>query len=539
MKVTLHIPLPALYILKQLTSHQFEAYLVGGAVRDLLLQARAKNQSLTQMDFDITTNAKPEQIMELFPESFYENDFGTVAISHQHLIEQIANQYPRLQPWLITNTQTTTPVDVVKLINPTQATKLHSSLQPTAAPVMAMDQTAAALPNFEITTYRSQELYSNFRKPDSLEWGTTLSEDLQRRDFTVNALALKISGAQLAHIFSTDDLPPVSPTIDLLPPDYELIDQFHGLEDLTQGVIKTVGEPNTRFQEDALRLLRAVRFSVQLNMQIEASTYASLKQNAALISKISWERISTEFLKILSSNYPAEGIELLDSAGLLDWILPELQVGKGVIQGGHHTTDVWTHSLDALRECPSSDPVVRLATLLHDVAKPQTCQTINGNITFYNHEIIGSRVARKIAQRLRLSKRDIDRVFLLVRYHMFYYQPENTDASIRRFMRKVGLENIDDILAVREGDRLGSGARKTSWRLEEMKQRMTEQLHQPMSVTDLVINGHDLMAEFGLKPGPLLGKILQQLFEMVLENPELNTREMLLEEAKTLVEQNL
>jgi len=160
-------------------------------------------------------------------------------------------------------------------------------------------------------------------------------------------------------------------------------------------------------------------------------------------------------------------------------------------QGGHHNTDVWTHSLDALKECPNPDPIVRLATLLHDIAKPQTFEIRDNKITFYNHEIVGSRITDKIAKRLKFSKIDRRRLFTLVRHHMFYYQPQNSDAAIRRFMRKVSLENIDDILDLREGDRLGSGARKTSWRLEEMKQRMIEQLNQPMEVTDLAINGHD------------------------------------------------
>ena len=187
-----------------------------------------------------------------------------------------------------------------------------------------------------------------------------------------------------------------------------------------------------------------------------------------------------------------------------------------------------------MRYCPSTDPVVRLATLLHDIAKPQTQAITPETITFYNHEVVGARTARSIAQRLRLSKKDVDRIFTLVRFHMFYYQPHNTDASIRRFMRKVGLANIDDILDLREGDRLGSGARKTSWRLEEMKQRMMEQLHQPLDVTDLALNGHDLMTELELKPGPEIGRILNSLFELVLDQPELNQRQSLLQEARTL-----
>lgn len=172
---------------------------------------------------------------------------------------------------------------------------------------------------------------------------------------------------------------------------------------------------------------------------------------------------------------------------------------------------------------------------MHDISKPETQAYQNNTITFYNHEVIGARVAKRIAERLRLSKHDCNRVFTLVRFHMFYYQPHNTDASIRRFMRKVGLENINDILDLREGDRLGSGARKTSWRLEEMKARMVEQLHQPFDVTDLAVNGHDLISELSLTPGPQLGQLLNQLFERVLDNPELNTKENLITEAKKIL----
>ncbi|MBU1966912.1 HDIG domain-containing protein, partial [Patescibacteria group bacterium] len=356
------------------------------------------------------------------------------------------------------------------------------------------------------------------RRPDptKLVWGKTINEDLKRRDFTINAMALK---------FIKKD-------------EYELIDPFKGLDDLNQHFIKTVGDPTQRFKEDALRMLRAERFAVQLNMQISDQTFEAIINHGQLITKISWERISDEFLKILASQYPAEGIKLLDESGLLQFVLPEILQGKAVSQGGHHTTDVWTHSLDSIKECPNPDPIVRLATLLHDVAKPQTFAIRNDKITFYNHEIIGSRMADTIAKRFKLPNAQRKQLFTLVRYHMFYYQPHHTDAAIRRFMRKVGLENIDEILDLREADRLGSGARKTSWRLEEMKQRMVEQLNQPMEVTDLDINGYDLMKEFALKSGPWIGEVLNKLLEKVLDEPELNKKDELMTLAKELIKQN-
>lgn len=497
------LPREPLFILAQLSKAGFEAYIVGGAVRDLLRNTDNKKK----FDYDITTNARPEKIQQIFPESFYENDFGTVAISSNHLREQMG----------LTPIVTESKPEKEKIINFNQATKLHQSLSLPQKKSLELE-----LPNFEITTFRSDEVYTNHRRPEKLSWGNSIEQDLSRRDFTINALAIKINQPELFLNSTSDEL------ILLQADQYQIIDLFDGLLDLQNHLIRTVGKSEQRFNEDALRMLRAIRFSVQLNMQIEDQTFEAILNQASLIKHISWERISQELLKILASDYPAEGIELLDRTGLLSFIMPELIQGKGVEQAGHHDTDVWTHSLDALRTCPSTDPIVRLSTLLHDIGKPQTYQVINGNITFYNHEIVGSRIAKKIGQRLKLSKAQIDKIFILVRYHMFYYQPQNSDASIRRFMRKVGLENLDDILALREGDRLGSGAKRTSWRLEEMKQRMIDQLHQPMDVTDLAINGHDLMEKLNLSAGPILGELLHFLLDQVLENPALNQPEQLL-----------
>lgn len=533
------VSVEALYILYLLQKNEYEGYIVGGAVRDTLLDAFAADltdtelepHSISAKDYDFTTNAKPEEIQSLFPEHFYENMFGTVGVAQEHLLEQMGR--PVKSEDSPDNHSSDSGNQVIDI---TSATKIHESL----ANTLQSDESGKNSTEeqqkeiYEITTFRSDGTYSDHRRPESVTWGDTLEGDLSRRDFTINALAIKVSQSALENIPFQDQ----KSTYTIQPTDFEVIDLHNGITDLEAGIIATVGNPNKRFTEDALRMLRAIRFSVQLNMQIDAETFDAILVNSHLLKHISFERIRDEFLKMLSSDFPKEAIELLDQTELLQFILPELLDGKGVIQGGHHTTDVWTHNLDALESCPSSDPVVRLATLLHDIAKPHTYKEINGQPTFYNHEIIGSRMAKKIAQRLKLSKKDIDRIFLLVRFHMFYYQPENSDASIRRFMKKVGLENINDILDLREADRLGSGARKTSWRLEEMKERMVAQLHQPFSITDLAINGHDLMQEFELQPGPLLGNLLQSLFEIVLENPELNTKEALLSEAKKLLDQS-
>lgn len=514
----LSLPLPVLYIMRRLQAEGYEAYIVGGAVRDLLLADVALGKhDRTVVDFDFATNAKPEEIQTVFPETFYENNFGTVSVTAEHLAELMGVTLPELS---------LESPEVSKVIDATQATRIHESLETKSRESQV--EVPAHFPDYQITTYRSDEVYDDHRRPTSMTWGTTLQQDLERRDFTINALALVVTQPSLEKVFETQALNFLSEVI--VP--VELIDHYQGWHDLQTHTIRAVGNPTIRFEEDALRMLRAVRFAVQLNFQIEDVTFEAIVSNAPLLGHISGERVRDEFMKILASDYPAEGIELLDDTGLLTYIIPELQAAKGVEQAGHHTTDVWTHSLDALRYCPSPDPIVRLATLIHDIAKPMTQRKENDTITFYNHEVIGARTARKIAERLRLSRKDTQRLFTLVRYHMFYYQPTHTDAAIRRFMRKVGLENIDDILALREGDRLGSGARSTSWRLEEMKQRMQEQLHQPMSIKDLAINGDDLMREFNLKPGPEIGLILKKLFEKVSEKPELNTREKLLSLAR-------
>lgn len=528
--MTLQLPTEVLFILYLLKKSGYEAYLVGGAVRDLLLNS-LKNTDIPITDFDFTTNATPEQIQTVFPENFYENEFGTVGITREHLREQIVAEgfsFEKTSPISPQNENLLTTPE--KIIDQESATKIHASLQNTKENQEKIIL-PYHLPPFEITTYRSESEYDDFRHPKQVQWGENISEDLQRRDFTINAIAFSVDINTLLKIFSERNIM-LPLLVSVEENDSVLVDPYNGISDIIQGRVVTVGDSSERFQEDALRLLRAIRIAIQLNMEIDEVTWQAITKNASLIQRISWERIRDELLKMLKCNLPARSIKMLDKTGLLEFILPELLEAKGVNQSGHHTTDVWTHSLDALDACPSPDPIVRLATLLHDIGKPPTAQEIHDQVTFYNHEIVGSRIASAIGKRLKLSKHELERLFLLVRHHMFYYQPEHTDASIRRFMRKVGLENIDDILALREGDRLGSGAKKTSWRLEEMKQRMIEQLHQPMEVKDLAISGNDLITELGMKPGPKMGKILNTLFEAVIEDSELNFKDTLLRMAK-------
>lgn len=458
----LPLPITVRTILSTIQSHGFTCEIVGGAVRDLLLGREST-------DWDFTTNASPEAILPLFKESFYENQFGTVMVAQKHLNDQFQ---------------------------------------------LAGNDTESENLIYDITTYRSDGEYRNHRKPESVVWGKSIEEDLERRDFTINAMAIRIeNGVQ------------------------SLIDPFGGALDLQNKIIRTVGDPNERFSEDALRILRAIRFTNSLQFSIEETTLQALRVHADDLRHISFERISSEFMSMLESETPDIAIVLLDKFGLLDSIIPELTATKGVKQSGHHIYDVWEHSIRALAACFSSDPIVRLATLLHDIAKPVTYQEVsNDAVTFYNHEVIGARMAKEIGKRLRLPKEDCDRIFTLVRWHMFTYETFVTDAYIRRFLRRVGTENIEDMFALRTGDRIGSGSKATSWRLEELKERIWAELHQPLKVTDLAIDGNDVMEQFKIQPGPIIGKVLNELLEEVLEHPENNTKELLLEKARALIQ---
>lgn len=431
--------------IKTVENAGFKCFVVGGSVRDVFLGRETH-------DWDFTTNATPEQIQEIFPESFYDNNYGTVG---------------------------------VKIKNPEGETTEV----------------------FEITPFRMEGKYSDLRHPDTVIWAKSINEDLARRDFTVNAMA-------------TDGK--------------TIVDLYNGQEDLQNKVLRAVGKPSDRFTEDALRMLRSVRLATQLEFSIEPGTFKAIKENAELITKISGERIREEMIKILSSDYPADGITLLHSSGLLDWILPELTKGVGMRQPGHHIHDVFTHCVEALRYCKNPNWVVRLATLIHDIGKPVTYLERNGKPTFYNHEVAGSRIAKDIANRLHLSKEDRDKMFMLVRWHMFTVSEFLTDAAIRRFIKRVGPENTTDMLDLRIADRLGSGSKETSWRLEDFKERIIEvQKHIP-SVNDLVVDGNDIMKILDIGPGPKIGQILNKLFEEIMEDLSKNNREYLLVRVKEI-----
>ena len=445
--------------------NKFQIYVVGGAVRDMLLDPstslRTSSKKEMELDWDFTTNATPEQILKMFPDAFYNNVYGTVTV----------------------------PIKNKQSNNETMKQFL-----------------------FEITPFRTESNYSDSRHPKKIEWAKTVDEDLSRRDFTINAIAYDGKN---------------------------IIDPYGGQKDLSNRLIKAVGDPDIRFNEDALRLLRAVRFTSQLGFLIEDATRDSIQKNAGLITKISWERIRDEFLKILGGDHPSEGILFLKNTGLLLYILPEVDVCFAIPQKSHkrhHVYDVGTHLVMALKHCPSSDPITRFATLIHDIGKAKTFYKDEKTdlITFYNHEVVGKKQAEKIAERLKLSNKQKDKLITLVAEHQYTVSEDQTDKAIRRFIRSVTKEYLQDMLDLRTGDRIGSGAKPTSWRNELFKKRLEEVQKQPFQIKDLKINGNDVMKLLKIKPGPQVGSILKKLFEKVSEGKIKNEKQDLLDQITTI-----
>lgn len=455
------IPKQVIEVLEKLEESGFEAYIVGGCVRDLLLDNSPK-------DWDVTTNAKPEEILKIFPDSFYENEFGTVGIK------------------------------VEKFMSFGKEDREHDVI--------------------EVTTYRIESKYSDKRRPDKVVFAKTLEEDLKRRDFAMNALALKLKNS-----------------------DYEIVDLFGGREDIKNKIIRAVGNPSDRFSEDALRMMRAVRFYSQLNFSIEEKTLEAIKKNADNLSYISKERIKDELEKIILSDRPDEGIDILHETGLLKYVIAELEEGVGVGQNRHHVYTIYKHCILSLKYCPSKKLEVRLAALLHDIAKPRAKRGEGIFSTFYNHDHLGARIAENILKRLTFSNNVIKKVTLLIDNHMFYYNPEEvSESSVRRLIQKVGLENMKDLIDLRIADRLGSGTPKGKpYKLRHFEYIIDKVSRDAVSVKMLKINGNDLMQDLGMKPGPKIGAILDVLLAEVIEDAGKNEREYLLKRAKELDEKDL
>ena len=437
----------------KLTKAGFEAYVVGGCVRDLFLKKEPS-------DWDVATSATPEQIQKLFASNFYENKFFTVTI-------------------------------------------LTGSKDPHVKEI-------------EVTTFRAEFEYADRRRPGRVEYAKNLTEDLSRRDFTINAIALTQKGKET-----------------------DIIDPFKGLQDLKAKLIRAVGNPEERFKEDALRMMRAVRFVAVLGFTIEQKTKRAIQKDAGLLKEISAERIRDELLKLLMGKKAMEGIEELRELGLLQYILPELEQGYGVSQNKHHIYTVWEHNLLALKYAAKNNwsLEVRLASLLHDVGKPKVKKGEGSNATFYGHEVVGAYMAEKILTRLKFPKKQTEKIANLIRYHLFYYNvDEVTESSIRRLVRNIGKENIEDLLQVRMADRIGSGVPKAEpYKLRHLRYVIEKVQKDPISAKMLKLNGSNVMKLGNLTPGPKVGYLLDILLKEVLEDPKRNTKKYLEVKVKELL----
>lgn len=448
-------------VIGKLEKKKFEAYLVGGCVRDLLRKNEPK-------DWDVATNAKPDEIEKIFPKSFADNKFGTVTV--------------------LTGSK-------------------HDSLK-----------------EVEITPFRIEEKYTDKRHPDKVKWAKTIEQDLARRDFTVNAIAIKTQNSKRKTQNYDSKI--------------KIIDPFEGQKDLEKKVIRAVGKPEDRFNEDALRMIRGARFATVFDFKIENKTSKAIEKNAPWLQAISKERIREELLKIIMADNASDGIELLKKLGLLKYIIPELEEGYKIGQNKHHIYDCYEHSLLSLKYAAKSkfNKYVRLAALLHDVAKPRVKQGKGADSTFYNHEIVGANMTTQILNRLRFSKKDIEKITKLVRFHLFYYNVDEVgQASVRRLVRRVGIENMEELLQVRMADRIGSGVPKAEpYKLRHLKYLIEKVSQDPISVKRLKVNGDKVMKLLDIKPGPKIGWVLDILLGYVLADPDKNNKDFLEKEVKKL-----
>jgi poly(A) polymerase/tRNA nucleotidyltransferase (CCA-adding enzyme) len=431
---------------KKLQTAGFEAYLIGGCVRDLLRNVKPK-------DWDITTNAKPEQVQSLFEHAFYENEFGTVGV----VFNEAADESLRV---------------------------------------------------VEVTTYRTDAHYSDARRPDSVSFSDNLEEDLKRRDFTINAIAYD-------------------------PHKRQIIDYYKGQDDLKNKQIKAVGNPDERFSEDALRVIRAVRLATELGFDISHETELSVIKNSSNLQKIAIERVRDEFIRIVSCENAMFGVLLCAKLGILKHIIPELEGGIGVEQNKAHKYDVWEHNLRSLQHAASKNWSldIRLSALFHDIGKPQSRRWSDEkkDWTFHGHDVVGGQMTFEVLRRLKLPSKTVEKISNLVRWHMFFSDPDKvTLSAARRLVRNVGPENIWDLMKLRACDRIGTGRPKEQpYRFRKYKAMIEEALIAPISVKSLKVNGEDVMRVLHMKPGILIGHILHALLEEVLDDPERNSPEYL------------
>jgi putative nucleotidyltransferase with HDIG domain len=434
--IAARIPRPVQAILETLREDGKSAYVVGGSLRDILL-------GRTPHDWDLATNARPEELQSLFPGALYQNTFGTVAVARDGA-------------------------------------------------------------RFEITTFRRDHDYADFRRPQRVEFGETIEEDLARRDLTVNALAW---GARPGE---SD----------------RLVDPFGGRADVERRRLAAVGQAADRFGEDALRMIRAVRLAAQLEFTIAAGTLAAISRQAELVQHLSGERIAGELDKLLEADRPSIGLRLLEATGLLRQVSAELADQRGLAQSKMAGEDLWDHTVRTVDAVPRDQPVVRLAALLHDIGKPATAA--DGH--FIGHDSVGADLADALLGRLHSPRVVIERVGLLVRNHMFSYESSWSDTAVRRMIGRIGEPALAELLALRAADNVGSGLPADAGGLDELRTRIAGQI-EAKAVLDragLVIDGNDLIAELGATQGPKLGSVLDRLVEVVLNEPARNDRPTLL-----------
>ncbi len=396
-------------------------------------------------DWDLATDALPERLVELLHGAVYENRFGTVAVRRDS--------------------------DV-----------------------------------YEVTTFRTEHEYADFRRPHRVEFGTDITADLARRDFTVNAIAWGRSAGD--------------------PGIMDVVDPFEGVVDLGRRLLRAVGDPAARFREDALRMVRAVRLAAALDFEIEPATLAAIQANAQLVAHLSGERVGAELEKLLAAPAPSIGLRLAEETGLLAVISPDLAAQRGIAQNKVPGEDLWEHTLRTVDATPSSRPVVRLAALVHDIGKPAT----QSDGHFHHHDVVGARVADAFLRRLRFPRAAAEDVVHLVRYHMFWADPDLTDAAVRRFLKRVGARHVDNLFALRRADDIGSGMAPDDPALVAFRARLDAELAAAAALDRyaLAIDGDDLMRELRLDPGPMLGKMIDELVDRVINDPALNERATLM-----------
>ena len=409
-------------------------------------------------DWDLATDARPDRLVALFPGAVYENRFGTVAV------------------------------------------RRDSEL-------------------FEVTTFRTEHDYADFRRPHRVEFGDDLGADLARRDFTVNALAWG-RGPSGADAVEADAVEADAARAALL------VDPFGGLADLAAGTLRAVGDPDARFREDALRMVRAVRLAATLGFVIEPATLAAISSNAPLVDRLSGERIGAELAKLLAAPTPSIGLRLAEETGLLAVISPELARQRGVPQNKVPGEDLWDHTLRTVDAAPADRPIVRLAALLHDIGKVETLT--DGR--FPHHEAAGAVRADNLLRRLRYPRSAAEEVVALIRHHMFSTDPGLGDAAVRRFIMRIGHERLDALFALRRADDVGSGCVGDDPGLTSFIARVHAQLTAavPLDRNALAVDGTDLMRELGLTQGPRLGLVIDELLDRVVVDPGLNERGSLL-----------